>query len=92
LALYGTPDLGFRWDLHLWHHDDKANLSRLPRDDDGWRWRLVTSRRFGWSSMVAGAVLRLQEDDGELHSGVLDLLLAFNCGERRRKMARDDGS
>jgi hypothetical protein len=42
--------------------------------------------------MVAGAVLRLQEDDGELHSGVLDLLLAFNCGERRRKMARDDGS
>jgi hypothetical protein len=27
--------------------------------------------------------LCLQEDDGELHSGVLDLLPASNCGERQ---------
>jgi hypothetical protein len=30
--------------------------------------------------------LRLQEDDGELRGGVLDLLPAFNCGERQWKM------
>jgi hypothetical protein len=36
--------------------------------------------------------LWLQEDDWELHSGVLDLLLAFDCGERWRKMVCDDGS
>jgi hypothetical protein len=32
--------------------------------------------------------LRVQEADRELHSGVLDLLPAFNYGERRRKMVR----
>jgi hypothetical protein len=32
-------------------------------------------------------VLQLQEDDEELHSEVLDLLPAFNCGERWWKMA-----
>jgi hypothetical protein len=31
--------------------------------------------------------LRLQEDDGELHSGVLDLLLTFSCGEQWWTMA-----
>jgi hypothetical protein len=35
--------------------------------------------------------LQLQEDDGELGSGVLDLLSAFNCGERRQKIACDCG-
>jgi hypothetical protein len=35
-------------------------------------------RRFRQSSMAVEAMLRLQEDDRELRSGVLDLLLAFN--------------
>jgi hypothetical protein len=55
LVVYGARGLGFRRDLHLRHRDDAANLSRLPRDDGGRRWRLVTARPFGRSSTAVGA-------------------------------------
>jgi hypothetical protein len=78
LAVYGAPGPGFRFDLHLRHRDNVVNLSRLPRDDGRRHWRLATVGQFGWSSTMMGVALRLQEDDRELCSGVLDLLPAFN--------------
>jgi hypothetical protein len=55
LGLYDTPDLSFRWGLHIHHGCNLEKLLCSPWEDDGQQWRWLRARRLSSSSTSMSA-------------------------------------